>query len=422
MDKQLARPALAMPFARLMGVTISGRLVVDIGTQIFNPFLPMIAAGLGMDLVAMGRLLSLESLVGLLSPLLGSLADRVGYRSVMRWGLLVGALAFLLIGSATWRGMAALGLILQGICIASFVPTQTAYLSAQLPYDRRARGLGMQEYSWALAGIVGMFVVGQVITLSGWRTPFFGLSVGLLIMWWIYGRLPVLPGSQAADAAAQADQGWLAKGQAFFALGANSRSAYSAIMASGLNFFAIMQINLTFGAWLVDRYQVDAAQLGVVALVLGCADLVASVSVSLFTDRLGKRRSVLLGGVGAALAYLCLPWLTVTLLTAVVGLALVRGFAEFVIVSSLPLLSEQVPTQRAKVMTLTVAGTQIGATVASLSGPWLYVHVGIEGMVVVSCLGLLVGLGFAYLWVREIGAGSGEAPLAAGKNTPPSKI
>jgi predicted MFS family arabinose efflux permease len=387
---------------RLLGISISARLLVDTGVQTFNPFLPIIATGLGVDIVTMGRLLGVQNLTGLLSPLLGSLAERRGYRLVMRLSLLAGALGFLSVGLSRHLVLALFGMVLIGLCLAGFIPTLVAYLSARLPYHRRARGLGILEYSWALSGMIGMMLVAQLINLTGWRTPFFVLAAGLLVMVVVFGALP--PGSRSAPTQQVAPAmalSWRQQMSNFFDLGANARSAYSAILASSLNFFAIMQFNLVYGAWLTDQYGVGPLQLGAVALLFGCFDLAASVSVSLFTDRIGKRRSILVGAGGALLGYALVPWLNIGLIPAVVTLAAARGFAEFFIVSILSLLSEQAPAQRARVMTLNVAAIQIGLTLAGFTGPWLYTQFNITGLALISCLVVGAAALVTIWWVRE---------------------
>lgn len=402
-QSQQATPAIS--FARLLGICMAARFLVDTGIQTFNPFLPIIAAGLGVDIVTMGRLLGVQNLVGLCSPALGAWAERRGYRLVMRLSLLAGALGFLLIGISRQLATALLGMVLIGFCLAGFIPTLVAYLSARLPYARRARGLGILEYSWALSGIVGMMVVGQLIAIGGWRVPFFLLTSGLLLMVFVFGALPAARSDLAARAAipAAATGSWLQSARGLFDLGAHARSAYSAIGASMLNFVALMQFNLAYGAWLSEQYGIGPVELGTVAFLFGCFDLCGSVAVSLFTDRIGKRRSVLAGGGGALAGYAILPLFNVGLASAVVAFAVTRSFAEFFLVSIISLLSEQAPTQRAKVMTLNVAAMQIGFTVAGFSGPWLYTYYGVSGLALCSFFVLLAGVAIVLLRVSEPG-------------------
>jgi predicted MFS family arabinose efflux permease len=117
-----------------------------------------------------------------------------------------------------------------------------------------------------------------------------------------------------------------------------------------------------------------------VALILGCFDLVASISVSLFTDRIGKLRSVILGTAGTLIGYAMIPFLNQSLVGAVLGIALTRICFEFGIVSQISLISEQVPAQRGKLMSLAAAFVLGGNTVANLIGPWLYATRGVVGL------------------------------------------
>ncbi len=390
-------------FLRLIGISSLAKLLVDTNTQIFNPFLHIIATGLGIDVVTLGRLLSLRSAVGILAPFFGTLADRRGYRLVLRLGLLLTAAGVLLIGSSQQLWMVALGMVASGLGVSAFIPTLQAYVSARLPYEQRGRALGMVEYSWAFTGIVGLSLIGWLIEATSWRTPFFLLGAGLVIMSFVFAGLPdvraqagieqsITPGTPANF--------WL-RLRGFFDLGANARSTYGTLFAGMLTYVAAFQIMLIYGTWLGEQYQLDAARLGLVALILGLFDLAASVSVSLFTDRIGKRRSVLMGNFGALVGYLLLPWLNTTIFLTVFGIALARGCFEFAIVSHFPLLSEQVPLQRGKVMTLGAAILLAGGTVANSSGPWLYTRYGVIGVSTVSAI--LVGLAIVLLltWVHE---------------------
>lgn len=394
-ENQLPTKHTELPFRQLMGISISARLLTDTVSQLFNPFLTIFAAGLGVDVVTLGRLLSLRLVTGIFTPLIGALADRHGYRRMLRLALLCIIAGLLLIGGS--HGMVTLvaGMVALGLGQAGFVPTLHAYLSARLPYAVRARGLGILEYSWALAGIIGLFVIGQLMAATGWRMPLFVLAGGLGCIWLLFGRLPpaaishVATGAIAASAVAR----WRQLGR-FFDLGVRARSAYSAIFADALLFYAGMHLMVVYGAWLNAEYGLGAAALGSVALLMGCFDLAASVSVSLFTDRVGKRRSVLLGTVGMLLGYALLPFLNFGVAIAVAGIAFTRGCFEFGIVSQISLLSEQVPDQRGKMMALSSAVVMIGGAVANLTGPWLYVHYGVGGLCLVSvvALGMSVGL------------------------------
>ncbi len=392
-------------FARLMGVSISSKLLIDTAVQIFNPFLPIIAAGLNTDVVTMGRLLSLRSLMGLSSPFFGVTADRRGFRLIIRLGLLVAAVGMFIMGLSTGVWMAAVAMVVMGIGVAAFVPTLQAYVSGRLPYHQRARGLGIVEYSWALTGIFGLSLAGLIIAWTNWRVPMFLLGAGMLVMWAVFARMPSARGAVASQPGASDERRPFHIGAipAFFAMGANARSTYFTILTGALTYFAGMQIMIIYGVWLNDDFGLGPGQLGVVALIFGFFDLAASVSVSLFTDRIGKKRSVIIGGATAFVWYFLIPWAGSTLTLAVLALAVARMGFEFSIVSYFPLLSEQTPEQRGKVMTLGSAAGLLFATAAGFTSPWLYTQYGIGGPAALSMLSTAAAILVALTLVRERG-------------------
>ncbi len=389
-------PKAELSVRRLIGLGLLTRFFVDTGVQLVFPFLPIIAAGLGISPPMMGRLVSARSLMGLFSPLFGLLMDRFGYRLVMRWGLIIAAAGLLVLGSSQGWPQALVGMLLMGLGTFSFAPALQAYLSNRLPYARRARGLGIVEYAWALAGIIGLLAAGQLITLTSWRTPFFLLAGALFFFSFVFQILPSAREQQGAAAAAP-----LPSLVTFLDLGANRRSGWAVLLAGGLIMFATWHTFLNYGTWLEQEYGLEAAALGQVAAAFGVADLIASVIVSLATDRLGKRRSVI-GATGlGAVSFLLLPIFNQSFGLLMVGFLLARFCFEFTIVSNLALLSEQMPSQRGKLLTFGAAFGLIGTSLAGFTGPAAYATWGAWGVGSVSAVGMAGAFLLNFFIVRE---------------------
>ncbi len=398
-EEKIAVDSADISVNRLIVIGLVTRLVTDTAVQLFFPFLPVIAEGLRTSSVAVGRLVSLRSAMGLLSPAFGALADRRGYRFTMRLGLFLGAVGYLIVGLSSNLWLAALGMIIGGLGTFSFVPTLMAYLSVRLPFNRRARGLGTLEYAWALAGIIGLYLVGLLIDAYGWRTPLFILSGLMLVAFVGYGRLPAA--RQSTETQADPFTFSWATVRAFFELGPNRRSAWAVLVVAGCNMMAAMNIFISYGTWLVREYQLGAVQLGTVALILGIADLSGSVLLSLIGDRFGLRRSVLAGTLLAAAAYSLLPIFNQGVVLAVAGLILARFAFEFTVVGVIALVSEQAPDYRGKMMTMAAAAALTGSSLAGLIGPWVYETYAVPGLSLVSASIMLFGLLVLWQFVRE---------------------
>ncbi|MCA9954382.1 MAG: MFS transporter [Anaerolineales bacterium] len=373
---------------RLIFLGLITRLVTDTAVQIFFPFLPVIAEGLRSNSVAVGRLVSLRSATGLLSPAFGALADLRGYRFTMRLGLLLGAVGYLIIGLSTNLWLAAVGMVLGGLGTFAFVPTLQAYLSTRLPFNKRARGLGTLEYAWALSGIFGLYLVGLLIDAYGWRVPMFLLSGLMMVSFVGYGRLPAARHAEKATAV-PGRFSWQAV-RTFFNLGQNRRSAWAVLLVATCNMLAAMNIFITYGTWLAQEYKLGAVELGTVALILGIADLSGSVLMSLFGDKIGLRRGVLAGTVLATVGYGLLPLMNQGVVLAVIGLILSRFAFEFTVVGVIALVSEQAPAYRGKMMTLAAAAALLGSSVAGFIGPWVYENYQVTGLSLIST-GIMIG-------------------------------
>ena len=388
---------------QLVGIGVFTRLLIDTGVQVFFPFLKVMADGIGITTVEMGRLISLRSAMGLLAPVFGTIAQRKGNRFVMRFGLLTASFGYLLLGLSTNLWTAAFGIVLSAIGSFAFLPTLQAYLSARLPYGKRARGLGIVEYAWALSGIVGLFFVGQLIAVTDWRVPMFILSGGLFFWYVFYYWLPT---SDVDWAPPEIQDGPTKRSRRqrirkFFDMGINRRSAWANLTVNGLAMFSAMTLFVTYGVWLESEYQLGPSILGIVALVLGVSDLIGSILVSAISDRIGKRRSVILGGIVAAIGFMVLPWFNVGLVPAVIGIVLARGAFEFTIVSNIPLMSEQVPEQRGKMMGAGTAFGLFGTSLAGVTGPWVYDLYGVLGVGITAAITMTLMVMVTWIFVRE---------------------
>ncbi|GAB4278038.1 MAG: multidrug efflux MFS transporter PmrA [Candidatus Promineifilaceae bacterium] len=387
----------------LIGLALVTRILTDTGVQLFFPFLPIIAAGLGITTVTLGQLVSARSSTGLLSPVFGTLADKYGYRRIMRLGLFMAAVGYLLIALNIHLWLTGAGMLLAGMGTFSFVPNLQAYLSTRLPYQQRARGLAIPEYGWALSGIMGLWLMGELIEATSWQMPFYVVAAFCLLFYVIFGLLP--PGSRPQPA--KVKQQIPAK-KVFFDLGVNWRSAWATLAVSMLAMFAGMGLFINYGSWLVDNFALGPAALGRVALILGAADLVGSGLVSVIGDKFGKRRLVVAGAVLGVAAFGLLPLWSVSLVTAVAAIVLARFAFEVAVVANIALISEQSPAQRGKLLTLGAAFALFGSTTASLIGPAIYTQRGIGTMTSLSAGAFLIALVLIWRFVREP-EGSGEA-------------
>lgn len=162
-----------------------GFFVVIIDATIINVALPNIAKGLGggiswLQWVVNGYTLTFAGL--LLSA--GSLADRVGAKTIFVWGLAIFSLTSLGCGLATNFLWLVAFRLMQGASAAMLVPTSLALINAS--YDNlqaRARAIGIWGGIGGVAAAAGP-IVGAILTAwFSWRAVFFvNVPLGLVTM------------------------------------------------------------------------------------------------------------------------------------------------------------------------------------------------------------------------------------------------
>lgn len=380
----------------------SSLLVILLGRALLNTvyraplsFLPIVTRDLGISLGAGGALITLRNLSGFSAPFLGPLSDRFGRVPLMAAGLGLGALAALLIGSTYLVPILALGMIALTVAKSIYDPAVHAYIGDRVPYLQRGRVLALTELAWSGAGLLGLPLVGLLAQFYGWRSPF--LLAGVIIL---ASVLLTVRGVEPAPLAAHLEAGHTLLPARIRAL-AQHPGALAALSCSFLMDVANENVNVVYAAWLNDRFSLDPLGLGLIASVIGLAELAGELASSGLVDRIGKKRTVTAGLVLLAAMTAALPLVGLSIWTAAAGLFVMYLLFEFSLVSSFPLLTELVPNARGAFISINVAALLLGRSMGSLTGPPIYTRAGFEWTGVTAAV---VTLATALVWqtcVRE---------------------
>src|SRR5262245_54159455 len=375
---------------QIIGVVFMARLTIDIGNLILYPFIPQMSLGLGLTLAVFIQLVFIRSMVGTTAPIFGLLADKYGRRKLMAFGLFCEALG--VAGTALATGWwAIIPMVLYGLSLAAFLSAQQAYISDQVGYEKRGRALATVEFSWAVAGILGLPVAGWMIDRFGWQSPFFLLSViSLFMAVWVWFKLP--PVEHRSQAHLSVVEMW----EVFL-----RPNVLAAVGVGALLFVTVGSFITVWGIWLNADFSLEPVALGFVATAIGVAELMGSGLSSLFIDRLGKRRGSQAGLLITSALFLLLPLTQSNLTLAIVLLVVLGVCLEFSIVSLIPLYSEQAPEARATVFSLVGLGISIGVAIASPMTTELWEKSGLGAVSIVAAVCLLGAWGLVALFLRE---------------------
>jgi MFS transporter, DHA1 family, inner membrane transport protein len=258
------------------------KLLSNAVLRLAYPFLGDISRGLSISKSSGGQLLGLGELGGLASFAVGRQYDRGKHRRWFVLGVLfsgLGALLFALIRTSWSLGI---GFTLVCVGVALVTSAGHSYLGDQVPYEKRARSIGLYETSWAIALLIGGPLFAFAIRSWSWATPFAIIGATLLLsIPLVHRKLPSITTVGAhRDVDLGAPNGWVVA---------------LTIATSLLTTLASVMTFSTFGPWLERRHSLGAGGLGFVAMALGGVELIGVTLTAGLGDRIGARRAVAIG-------------------------------------------------------------------------------------------------------------------------------
>jgi DHA1 family inner membrane transport protein len=371
----------------IIGVATLSRLSLNTARRFVYPFAPALSRGLGVPLTAITSAIAINQVTGVLGLFFGPFGDFLGYRMMMLSGVAMLIVGMFAGGFFPFYGVVVLALFLAGMGKSVFDPALHAYVGQQVPYQRRGLVIGVIEFGWAGSSLVGIPLVGLLIERLGWRSPFFAL--GGLALLSIVALNMLIPKEKRPSGSwsplLSFWRNWRRLGQERVSLGMLGCSFFVGVAND--NLFVI------YGVWLENSFGLSIVALGVSTIVIGMAELLGEGLTASLADRLGLRRSIIMGLVLSGLSYVVLPLLGNSLPLALTSLFVVFLTVEFTIVTSLSFSTEILPDARATMMAGYLAAANMGRVFGALIGGPVWMARGIlaTGLVsaFISCLGLL---------------------------------
>lgn len=396
----------ARQFGRKLAALIATRFLFTSTSRLIFPFLPELARGLNVSIDQLARLLSIRSLMGLLGPVLGTLSERFGRKPLLIISTAVFSTALFVLALVPQLSVFVAMLAIVSLANLAFDPTMRAYISDNVSYAERGKALGWAEISWSAALLVGAPVAGVLIARQGWRSPFLWLAIlGLLAI----GLLLVV-------ISAESDPSQLATAKRL----SYSDMARAAVQNRPLRFallfiFLMMGANqlifIFYGDWLERSFGLSVSSLGIVAAVIGLADLSGELLAGPVADRFGKRPTITVAALVAATAYVLLPRAEGLTIALALMYAAFVGF-ETTFIAVMPIFSELMPAARSVSLSLMSMVMSLGRALSLWSAPSLRTL--FDGSDIFRPIGILAAgvtlLGVLVLWlgVEEISTQQGS--------------
>lgn len=351
-----SQPSESVPsFLPVVALLTLIRVFINTGARMIYPLLPVFARGVSVEVTAIVSVLTFIQLIGLIAPFIGRISERRGRKFTILLSLALYMMGMLVVFILPNFWGLAIALLMGALGKVAFDPAVQAYIGDRVPYQRRGMMLGIMELGWSGAFLVGVPVMTWLIANANWQAPFALLAVlmGLGLLTSAY-LLEVDRSNQQRVALFQAMRSAV-----------NSRMAVAGLVLGFAVSAANQLINVVFSTWIEDNFGIQLAALAIAAVVIGASELGGEGLVTVFADRFGKRRLVIIGILSNILACLILPLTYVDLNLAMLGLFFFYLTFELTLVSIIPLSTELSPHSRAMYLTVLVSAVTLGRALST---------------------------------------------------------
>ncbi len=380
--------------------------------MIIAPILPRIGAELGIETSLLGLLMTTYAVaVGLFALITGPISDHYGRRRVMLVGTALMTVSLALHVLA--RDFATL-LVLRSLAGAAggvLSGAAVAFVGDHAPPQRRGWANGWIMSGLAAGQIAGIPLGTLLAARFGFQSPFlvFAVTMGLTfaLVWVLIPAAPPPAGGQR-----------LTFGKALRGYGELLRRGDVAAAAAAFlfMFLGISMFVIYLPTWLANALGFSPNKIASLYLVGGLANVLTGPRVGKLSDRVGRKRVILISSLGLALVTVATP-LAIAASWTIYGLF----FLAMALTASRAspfqtLLSEIVGgEQRGSLISLTVAVGQIGFGLGGAAAGLSYDRFGFSSNALLSAIAVLVTVALVWRFLPEPRAEPSEGLRAQGE-------
>jgi len=365
-------------FAGFITISTLSKLLFNITRRLIYPFAPEFARGLNVDLSAITSIIAINQATSLFGPVGAGFADKYGYRMLMLFSLGLLTIGTFAVGLIPVYSVLVICLFLAGLAKSIFDPSLQAVIANFVPFEKRGHIIGITELSWAGSTLIGIPLAGIIIERFSWQTPF--LIIGGLCLVCFFIILKIMPGDKRKTRPAETRTRIMTNWKTII----KNRKVLGIL--SFVFFMSLANDNLfvIYGAWLEQSYHLSLTAIGFGTVFIGLSEIFGEGCTVFFSDRIGLKKSIIIGVSLCTSAYFLLPLLNIGLAYVLAGLFMVFFTFEFTIVTSMSLSTELVPELRASTMSAFFAIAGIGRVTGAFSGGIIWSKYGLVPICLIS--------------------------------------
>ncbi|BDI06041.1 MFS transporter [Sphaerotilus microaerophilus] len=286
---------------KAVGLLSLGFGLVGLDRFIINPLFPVMAKDLGLNYQDMGLISAVLALTwGLSSIFTGRLSDQIGRKKVLVPAVVIFSLLVATSGLAT--GLASLLVIrgLMGLAEGAFVPASiVSTIEASKP-SRIGLNIGLQQTAAPLVGLgLGpVIAVAMLKVLPSWHWVFAIVAVPGLIVAWLMART-LKESAPDPEVSTEFKSSWW------------EVLRYRNVVFGTLGMCCFLSCLIVLSAfmpnYLTDQLKLSLDQMGMVLAGIGLGSFIGMVAVPALSDKLGRKRTMIVALLLELGALLLLP-------------------------------------------------------------------------------------------------------------------
>ncbi|MDQ4079033.1 MAG: MFS transporter [Chloroflexota bacterium] len=390
---------------RNLYVLFMAQLLSVAGFAVIFPFLPLYVEELGVRTIGSvefwtGMVFSAQAVtMGIMAPIWGTLADRLGRKLMVERALFGGAIVLTLMGIARSAEELTLLRAIQG-AITGVVTAANALVAASAPRERAGWALGLMQTSVWAGVAVGPLIGGVLADAFGFHATFYltGLLLllsGVTVHQWVVEERESLE-EEAAGGSRSFVEAWKRT---------LTVEGMSALYGVKFTVRLAASVMLPVAPLLVAALMVDSGRVATVAGIFTAATAAAStlsaVKFGSLGDRIGYRSVLIVGCVASGLTYLLFLW--VGQIWQLIALAILVGVANGAVIPSIgALLANASPKGGQGTVYGIDASVNSGARmVAPLIGTAVASWISLQASFAVAGLIFLLAAAMSISWVPQ---------------------
>jgi MFS transporter, DHA1 family, multidrug resistance protein len=349
----------------------------------------------------------------ILSPIMGSLADRIGRRPIIL--LALGGYAAVNIGFLFAHDTVTLMILrcIEGGITAGLLPAAQATVGDIVPADRRAQGVSMVMAGYGFGFILGPFIGGLLFDMWGYSAPFIASSsmglIGLVFAWIMVPETHHKANRNMMKV--NASQG-KPKFLSLSFLPRPLNTFYILMLVSFILTFTFAFISPVMIFYVYDDLKFSATQFGLLVGVYGLAAVLGQVFLGSLSDKFGRKPIIVLGLIVSSVFYvgmvLFTSFATCFLVCAIGGL----GSALATSATSANILDISDEEHKSQIQGLRSSFMALGEALGPLMAVFVSTHLTPHSMFLVSTV-----IGVAAAFVGIIALRGTRQPAATMKTT-----